>query len=155
MALMNRSGFLLLFFLLVCGSGHRLTAAQGTIVLQTRYPTQFKNTRILVHTPEGNPVFGALVKVTYRPGSRVEVISDIGETDEAGGVNWAPDDVGIVTISAHWLGDDGGERTAATNISVKYASTPMSGILIMLLAGILLIGGSIYRFSRYIWGKKS
>lgn len=143
------SGMLLV--LLACG--YDLAFARGTIVLQTQFPVQNERTRVLVQTQAGSPLAGAKVRATYRPGSRVEATADVGTTDPGGGVDWVPQEAGIVSISAEFTGEDGGTIQLHTNVSVKFASTPLSGILIMLFAGILLIGGSVVRFTRYMRGQ--
>ena len=140
-----------LLVLLACG--YEYAASQGTIFLPIQFPVQNEKTRILVQTQAGNPLVGVKVKALYRPGSRVEADSEVGITDSGGGVNWIPQEAGIVTISAEFPGEDGNNILLETNVSVKFASTPLSGILIMLFAGILLIGGSIVRFTRYLWGQ--
>jgi hypothetical protein len=149
----NKSKLMLgiLWILLACG--YRSTAAQGTIFLQTQFPVQKENTRIIVQTEAGNPIPGAKVTATYRPGSRVQADSEVGITNSGGTVDWIPLEAGIVSISAEFPGAGGDDIQLQTNVSVRFASTPVSGIVIMLLAGILLIGGSIVRFSRYIWGE--
>jgi hypothetical protein len=141
-----------LVILLACGYGS--AAAQGTIVLQTQFPVQKEKTRILVQAQNGDPVAGARVSATYRPGSRVEEESEVGTTDAGGSVEWIPKEAGIVSISAAFSGADGNDLQLQTNVSVKFASTPMSGVLIMLLAGTLLIGGSIVRFVKYMRGQE-
>ncbi len=140
-----------LFLLLTCGI--ETAVSQGTIILQTQFPVQKEKTRILVQTQSGNPIAGAKVIATYRPGSRVEADSEVGITDAGGAVDWTPEEAGIVSLSAVYPAEDGTDIQLQTNISVRFASTPLSGVLIMLLAGTLLIGGSIIRFTRYIRGQ--
>jgi hypothetical protein len=83
------------------------------------------------------------VSVTYRPGSSVSRTEDIGVTGEGGRVEWTPHLAGIATLNATW---DGG--TSTTNVSVRFAHTPLGGVAIMLLAGLLLVGGSVVRIMR-------
>jgi len=128
-------------------------ASQGMIILPTRFPVQNEKTRIHLQTEAGNPIAGAHVTATYRPGSRVEKESEVGITDSGGGVDWTPEEAGIVAITAAFPNEEGNEVTVQTNVSVKFASTPLSGVLIMLFAGILLLGGSAVRFTRYIRGQ--
>ena len=89
------------------------------------------------------PVSGAKVAVTYRPGSSVELTEEVGTTGPGGRLVWTPTTAGIALISATW---DGGETS--TNISVKFASVPAGGLIIMILAGLLLVGGSAVRIIR-------
>ncbi|MFH1754612.1 MAG: hypothetical protein ABIA59_02815 [Candidatus Latescibacterota bacterium] len=148
----SRIGVVLCLVWIVAACLCETAAAQGTILLQTRFPVQHESTRILVQTQSGNPVSGAKLIATYRPGSRVQEDSEVGITDAHGAVDWIPIEAGIVSISTEFIGEDSTAVQLQTNISVKFASTPFSGVLIMLFAGILLIGGSIIRFTRYIRG---
>jgi hypothetical protein len=143
--------FGMLLFLLACG--YETAASQGSITLQIQFPVQNEKTRIFVQTQAGNPIVGAHVMATYRPGSRVEEESEIGITDSGGAVDWIPEEAGIVAVSAEFTGEDGDAAQLSTNVSVKFASTPLSGVLKMLLAGTHIIGGSIIRFARYIRGQ--
>ncbi|NIM20661.1 MAG: hypothetical protein GTO51_10610 [Candidatus Latescibacteria bacterium] len=152
---MNRANKILLPSILIAvlyGTNIHTAASQVTISLQSDYPVHQEKTRILVVSEDGTPVIGAVVRATYRPGSRVSTESEIGMTDDAGSVDWIPQSAGIVTLSATRTAGDSGEFSVTKTVSVKFASTPAGGILIMILAGILLIGGSVYRFTRYLWG---
>jgi hypothetical protein len=141
----------ILLVLLACG--YEYATCQGTILLQTQFPIQNEKTRIIVQSQAGNPIAGAKVGAIYRPGSRVEANAEVGITDSGGGVDWIPQEAGIVSISAEFPGEAGDTIQVQTNVSVKFASTPLSGVLIMLFAGILLIGGSVLRFTRYLRGQ--
>lgn len=137
--------------LIWAAAGFGNVAAQGSIVLRTQYPVQNQATWILVQSDTGRPVAGAVVSATYRPGSSVSRLTEIGATDGTGRIEWIPVDAGIVSITAVHP-DSLTPIQASTNISVKFSSPPISGIIIMLVAGILLLGGSIVRFTRYLRG---
>ena len=130
-------------------AGLGTAAAQGSIVLRTQYLVQHQATHILIQSDDGRPVAGARVSATYRPGSSVSRHSEIGTTDPTGRIEWTPIEAGIVELTAA-KPDSLRPIQASTHISIKFASPPISGIIIMLLAGILLIGGSILRFTRYL-----
>jgi hypothetical protein len=149
----TRIGLLPGILLILLACGYETAASQGTIILQIQFPVQNEKTRIFVQTQAGDPIAGARVTATYRPGSRVEEDSEIGVTDPGGAVEWIPEEAGIVAISAEFTSEDSTTAQLSENVSVKFASTPLSGVLIMLLAGTLLIGGSIVRFARYIRGQ--
>lgn len=121
--------------------------AAGEITLQTSFPTQGEATSLIVQDDDGAPVSGATVTATYRPGSSVEHVSEVGTTDEGGRIDWVPEDAGIATVAAQW-GED--EKSASTNVSVRFASTPAGGLIIMIFAGLLLVGGSVVRLSRVV-----
>lgn len=128
-----------------------LTAtAAGRIELGDEYPVIHKSTLIHVRDASGKSIEGALIDITYRPESQVEKTVTVGTTNNAGIVRWTPEDVGVVTISAAWTEEDSTAGTATSNISVKFASLPVDGIAIMIFAGLLLLGGSIIRFTRLL-----
>lgn len=129
-------------------------AAQAEIVLDTAFPTVRKEARILV-ADDGLPVAGAELTATYRPGSAVERTTVVGKTAEDGSIDWVPAEAGIVSISAAWTGEDGSERTASINASVKFDPTPVSGIIIMIIAGVVLIGGGIERITALLRSPES
>ena len=99
------------------------------ITVETEYPTVGKATT--VHLSE----YADTVVVTYRPDApAVKVVEEVS----AGGTNdivWRPLHPGVVRIEA------GG---ASKEISVKFDGVPMSGVLIMLIAGAVLVGGAAY-----------
>lgn len=125
-------------------------AAAGSIDIADRYPVVNEPTLIHVRNSYGQSVEGAVIRVTYRPESRVETTDSLGTTNDAGIVHWTPEDVGVVTISAAWMEGDSTTGAATQNISIKFASTPANGIAIMVFAGFILLGGSIIRLSRLI-----
>ena len=126
---------------LAAGSALALPAA-GEIVLRQKYPTQGNETQVFVQDDGGIPVSGAKVTVTYRPGSSVEETLEIGMTTAGGRLEWTPDKAGIATLNASWEGG-----TTSTNVSVKFPRTPLGGMIIMILAGLLLLGGSAVRIT--------
>ena len=118
---------------------------QADVVLDREFPTQGEPTRVRVVNRDGNVVAGAAVSVAYRPGSAVTREEDAGETGADGSLLWTPTDAGIATVTATWEAPDGSDRTSAVTVSVKFRSVPATGILIMLVAGLLLIVGSFVR----------
>lgn len=71
--------------------------------------------------------------VTYRPGG----VTESAETIPVGGTaaEWTPREAGVVQVAA---GD------ASQSLSVRYASAPVSGLLVMALAGLVLFGGAAW-----------
>jgi len=120
-------------------------AAAADIVLRQKYPTEGAVTQVFVQNEDGSPVPGADVTVTYRPGSSVSHTEEVGVTGEGGRIEWTPATAGIAALHAKW---EGGE--SSTNVSVKFAHVPAGGIIIMLLAGVLLVGGSVVRIMRVL-----
>ena len=72
--------------------------------------------------------------VTYRPNSGIafeEVVPASGAT-----ATWTPSRAGVVALAT-----PGG---ASQNVSVRFDRTPLSGLIILILAGIVLFGGAAY-----------
>lgn len=70
--------------------------------------------------------------VTYRPGA-VTAHDEVVSVPNARTVSWTPQRAGVVKIAA---GDD------TKNLSVRFTGAPATGILVMLVAGIILFGGA-------------
>lgn len=72
------------------------------------------------------------VTVTYRPGAvtaRTETFTGVGETFE-----FTPERAGVVAVAAA-----GG---SPKSLSVRFVSSPLAGIVVMILAGLILFGGA-------------
>ena len=124
--------------------------SHADIVLDTAFPVEKQSTRIHVMGADGIPVADAAITVTYRPGSAVPAAFEIGSTTADGNFDWTPREAGIVAISAIWVDADGAEQTDTVNASVKYNPTPIAGIVIMIVAGLALIGGAVERIARLL-----
>jgi len=127
----------------------RNAAAEGAIILDKAFPKHDERVRIQVMDDKGNPVTGADVSVTYRPGSSVSATDSLGQTD-AGTLLWTPTDAGIATITATWQGQGQPQQSSSTTVSVRFASAPIDGIIIMIAAGLVLIVGSVIRVYKLV-----
>ncbi len=87
--------------------------------------------------------------VTYRPNSETSRVEKVGLFDDAGSVLWTPTDAGITTLSVL---DGAGETVISRNAAVRFDSPPVSGLLVMILAGLLLFGGSTVSMRRALEG---
>lgn len=99
-------------------------------------------TTVVVTSADGTPLAGMEVKVLYRPGSQVSSSQTVGVTDAAGNIAWSPEHAGLVTLSG--TSPDG--TVLSSNFAIRFAGVPVSGVLIMLGAGILLYGGALRGF---------
>ncbi len=126
----------------LCGTN---AMAQGSIVVGDEFPVKDESVRIHVTDDAGNPVQGASVEVTYRPGSSVEKIDSIGTSAADGALRWTPVEAGIAMITATWSVPGEAPQTSSTSVSVRFRSPPIGGIVIMVAAGILLVIGSAVR----------
>ncbi|HMB92896.1 MAG TPA: hypothetical protein VKP65_18750 [Rhodothermales bacterium] len=98
-------------------------------------------------TPEdiyvGTPVTITLAEpadtltVTYRPNSSIAT-QEFLLTNGQQTVEWIPQQAGVAAIST----PSGG----AQNVSVRFQSSPVSGIFVLFLAGFILFGGVIFAF---------
>ena len=92
--------------------------------------------------------------VTYRPGSMVErtrrlpvPAMGVGENRT---ITWTPTDPGIVRLDFE-ARPEGGETEvkavkASQMVGVLFPSTPVSGLLVMFLAAVILFGGCVWAF---------
>ena len=88
---------------------------------------------------DGRPAPGLAVTAVYRENAHAAIRHEqaVGTTGADGSVSWTPESAGVVVLQ--W---DGGSR----NVSVLHGKTPAGGVLIALLAGLALLGGSVLFF---------
>lgn len=107
-----------------------------------------------------------MVKVTYRPGSKVAKVEDITKSltpvsDQEATLKWTPSSEGIVQIVAiqpkkdedgKIVKDKSGEVVAElqtdADCAVQFADTPVLGVVIFGVAFLVLFGGMAYAFIR-------
>jgi hypothetical protein len=77
-------------------------------------------------------------------------VETIGRSGPDGRIDWVPAEAGIATLEAAWTGPDGSERIARADVSVRFRSPPVAGILIMIVAGLVLVVGSVIRMYNVI-----
>ncbi len=78
------------------------------------------------------PAAADTLVVTYRPNSAIAQRHYV-PTGGRSSIEWRPERAGIVALSAPGQG--------SRNVSVRFAKTPLSGLLVLLLAGTALFGG--------------
>jgi hypothetical protein len=93
----------------------------------------------------GSPLRGARVRAVYRPNSSTTSTEHLAPTDDAGTVFWTPSAAGPVNLQA-WAPAVAEDAPPAVTVAVavRYGGFPLSGLVIMLLAGALLLGGAIF-----------
>jgi hypothetical protein len=117
-----------------------VSLAGSSITLSEAYPVLGESMTVMldgVHDPSG-----ASLWVVYRPNSQT-VDADtkpIGYFSDEGKITWTPRAPGIATITVR---DSESVEIATLNVAICFSSTPASGILVMVLAGLLLFGGAI------------
>ncbi len=134
----------------VCLAWAGLLCAQGAVVTDIPFPTENEPVQVKVTDSSGEPVAGAQIVVTYRPGSRVSREEAVGQSNAVGSIDWTPSDAGLATITATWPGTDDTRATATTTVSVRFQGAPLDGILIMIVAGLVLAVGSVVRIYRLL-----
>ncbi len=82
--------------------------------------------------------------ITYRPGSNISRVERVPVTDASH--TWTPREAGLVALST-----PGG---ALQTVSVRFDSTPVWGLFILVLAGGILFGGATWA-SVNLFGKAS
>ena len=99
--------------------------AQDVVSVEPTLPSVGEPVRITFSEPVET------VDVVYRPGA----ISAVTETFTPGGAvfEFTPDRAGVVSVTS---GD------AAQSLSVRFRSAPLSGLVVMILAGLILFGGA-------------
>lgn len=83
------------------------------------------------------------VVFTYRPNSAIPTT----DTVRVGGftsIKWTPRQAGVIRVAV----PDGPSR----NLSVRFATLPMSGVIVLVLAGLILFGGAGYAMRKLLSG---
>lgn len=112
---------MIIAILLLLGAG---TAT--ALELPEKYPVEGKPTTITLSQPVDEITF------TYQPAAPIARTVTL-KTNGAMQVPWTPERAGIVSIKA------GAEQK---DVSVRFAGTPVPGVLIFLFAGLVLFGGA-------------
>ena len=113
---------LLLLLVLLAASA----SAQDVVSIAPDQPTRGELVTVTFSAPADS------VLVTYRPGA----VTATTETFTPGTATFefTPSRAGVVSVSA----PGGGSQS----LSVRFAGTPLSGLLVMILAGLILFGGA-------------
>lgn len=123
----------LLLLLWLAGTGE--VAAQYT--LSTEKPHVGEPVTVTLPAPADT------LLVTYRPNSSIARPVPI-PTEGRQTVTWTPAEAGVVALST----PEGGGQ----NVSVRFDAPPVSGILVLLLAGAILFGGAVFAFVKLFQG---
>lgn len=117
-----------------------LLAAEARAGLELEAPPAVEGREVTIRlTDESGPVRGRAVTATYYPGSAVPQVVELGETSAEGEVRWTPRHAGLVELAA-------GE--VKSTVSVRFASMPVSALVVFLVAATLLWGGVALGASR-------
>ena len=81
---------------------------------------------------------GDTLLVTYRPNSSIAHREQLVLTP--GTRDWTPREAGVVRLAV-----SGG---AAQNVSVRYDETPVAGLFVLIVAGLILFGGAAFAFRK-------
>ena len=114
------------------------TSAQ--LILSPAEPVVGQETQIVVRGDLTEPI---KIEATYRPSSQVSTREELGSTQQ-GQLDWRPREVGLVRLQAKSPAGD----ITVQDITVRPQRPSLSGILILLIAGGLLICGAALGFLR-------
>ena len=78
--------------------------------------------------------------VTYRPNSSIDVVEHVAPAAGSTTLTWTPQRAGVVQLAT----SDG----ASQDVSVRFSTPPISGILVLTLAGLILFGGAVFAFRK-------
>ena len=79
------------------------------------------------------------ITFTYRPNSKTAETTQAVAFPADGKLRWKAVDSGIVQINARGPGE---KDKLSINVAVRFPSPPISGIVILLIAGFILFGGA-------------
>lgn len=111
--------------------------AAADIELEERFPLQGEAVAVTVRVG-GAPLPGVELEAQYRPNSATGSSETLPPTDAAGVVRWTPREAGLVTLAP----TSPAVGVEAKTVAVRYGGFPSSGLVIMVLAGLLLFAGA-------------
>lgn len=102
-------------------------------------PVEGRPVTLTLAADDGSPAAGLTVSARYRENAHEKLRSEqaIGTTDSSGNVEWRPERAGVVVIA--W---EGGRR----NLSVLHDGPQPGAVVVSVLAGVILLGGSVLFF---------
>ena len=112
--------YLLLLALFAAPAG-----AQDIVSVTPEAPTRGEPVTVTFSAPVDS------VTVTYRPGAVTATTETF--TPGAAAFTFSPSKAGVVSVAS---GD------ASQSLSVRYVGTPLAGLVVMILAGLVLFGGA-------------
>ncbi len=115
----------------------------ATLVVEEDYPVLGEGVNVYI-TGHSDPQQVTLT-VVYRPNSATTLEKAVGSFQGNGSLVWKPIAPGITTLVAK--GADG-KKVTSKNVATRYPATPVSGVIVMVLAGILLFGGAGWSLRR-------
>jgi hypothetical protein len=106
-------------------------------------PVEGRTTGLSFSDEAGDPAPGLVITAVYRENAHASLRREqaVGTTDAAGRVDWTPEQAGVVVLQ--W---EGGSR----NVSVVHDGLPPAALLVALLAGLALLGGSVAFFAQML-----
>jgi hypothetical protein len=133
------------------GAAQEAAPAFGVAVDDER-PLIGQTVRVTV-TAGGAPLAGARVAAVYRPNSETTSTEHLAPTDASGTAFWTPSAAGPVRLEA-WPPGSAEEAPAAATfaVAVRFGSFPPSGLAIMVIAGLLLLGGAAFGLTMLLGG---
>lgn len=96
---------------------------------------------------QGQASAGLEITATYRQNAHAKLTHQqlIGTSDARGRLHWTPSEPGVVVLS--WPG-------GSQNVSVLHPGVPFSGVLVAILAGLLLLGGTCFFLIQMLRGRE-
>ena len=110
-----------------------------SIAIAESVPTQGEAVIIVLREPVGR------LEAVYAPNSKVsrrQALEPLAKDPRS--YSWTPERAGIVTLEAYPLAGASaeGKPIATKKLSVAFDGSPVAGVLIMLVAGVILFGGA-------------
>lgn len=133
--------------LLVPAAAAQDEAPAMTLEVSEERPIRDQDAVRITVTQDRRPAAGAVVTAIYRPNSLTSETEVLDPVDSSGTLMWTPRSTGPVTLEVRPAGAAEDAPAAASHtIAVRFGGLPASGLLIMVLAGVLLFGGAAAAF---------
>lgn len=117
--------------------------SSAEIAIDTKFPVVGSESNINIsNIPDPS---SAKLVVIYRPNSATEVKNTAGTFSTGGTIKWVPKNPGIATLL---VTDSKGGELIRKNVATRFESAPVTGLLVMFFAGMLLFGGAGYSLTQ-------
>jgi hypothetical protein len=121
------------------------TGVAGAAELVVDNPSPVRGQQTFVRLTGVDDAIGWQANVTYRPNSQTSQTKPLGAFGADAKLVWLPTDSCIAQIKAT---SPDGKTSVSTNAAVRFPSPPISGIVILLVAGLILFGGAGYSLAK-------
>lgn len=117
--------------------------AQSKLTLSGDQLVEGRETILSVAGASGIPLAGVRIEATYRENAHPSIChtQNVGKTEPDGTRTWVPEQAGVVVL--RWTLPGTTAPVDKLEVAVRHDGIPGAGIAVAVIAGFLLLGGSL------------